>query len=84
MVVRQALGSQQGHTGMYIRREALLRMFEKVSRSPKYDSNIFFVHKHIYIYGHQPRSLYPRSHCACGVIIEQKEGGGGVDKVFTT
>ena len=25
-------------------------MFEKVSRSLKYDSNIFFVHKHIYIY----------------------------------
>ena len=24
-------------------------MFEKVSRSLKYDSNIFFVHKHIYI-----------------------------------
>ena len=23
-------------------------MFEKVSRSLKYDSNIFFVHKHIY------------------------------------
>ena len=25
-------------------------MFEKVSRSLKYDSNIFFVHKHIYIF----------------------------------
>ena len=25
-------------------------MFEKVSRSLKYDSNYFFVHKHIYIY----------------------------------
>ena len=25
-------------------------MFEKVSRSVKYDSNIFFVHKRIYIY----------------------------------
>ena len=25
-------------------------MFEKVSRSLKYDSNIFFDHKHIYIY----------------------------------
>ena len=24
-------------------------MFEKVSRSLKYDSNIFFVHKHIYV-----------------------------------
>ena len=26
----------------------LLSMFEKVSRSLKYDSNIFIVHKHIY------------------------------------
>ena len=35
-------------------------MFEKVSRSLKYDSNIFFVHKHnIYIYGHHNQSLYP-------------------------
>ena len=25
-------------------------MFEKVSRSLKYDSNIVFVHRHIYIY----------------------------------
>ena len=25
-------------------------MFEKVSRSLKYDANFFFVHKHIYIY----------------------------------
>ena len=25
-------------------------MFEKVSRSLKYDSNIFFDHRHIYIY----------------------------------
>ena len=25
-------------------------MFEKVSRSLKYDSNIFFDHKHIYVY----------------------------------
>ena len=33
-----------------IRREVLLSMFEKVSRSLKYDSNIFFVHKHIYMY----------------------------------
>ena len=30
--------------------EILLLMFETVSRSLKYDSNIFFVHKHIYIY----------------------------------
>ena len=33
-------------------------MFEKVSRSLKYDSNFFFVHKHIYIYGLHNRSLY--------------------------
>ena len=25
-------------------------MFEKVNRSLKYDSNVFFVHRHIYIY----------------------------------
>ena len=30
-------------------------MFEKVSRSLKYDSNIFFDHRHIYIY------YYPRA-----------------------
>ena len=30
--------------------KVLLSMFEKVSRSLKYDSNIFFVYKHIYIY----------------------------------
>ena len=34
-------------------------MFEKVSRSLKYDSNIFFDHRHNYIYGHHGRSLYP-------------------------
>ena len=43
-------------------------MFEKVSRSLKYDSNIFFVHKHIYGWTPQPITL-PRSHCACGVKI---------------
>ena len=26
----------------------------------------FFVHKHRYVYGRQPRSLYPRSRCVCG------------------
>ena len=36
---------------------ALLSTFEKVSRSLKYDSNIFFDHRHIY--GHHDRSLYP-------------------------
>ena len=39
-------------------------MFEKVSRSLKYDS---FVHKHIYlIYICGP--LYPRLCCVCGVM----------------
>ena len=36
-------------------------MFGKVSRYLKYDSNFFFVHKHIHIYGHQPRSHNPCS-----------------------
>ena len=45
-------------------------MFEKVSRSLKYDSNIFFVHKHIYIYIWTPQPItLPRSRCVCGVII---------------
>ena len=40
--------------------EVLLRMFEKVSRSLKYDSNFFsFTNIYIYIYGHHNRSLYP-------------------------
>ena len=43
-------GARSGRASLYIRREVLQRMFEKVSRSLKYDSNIFFVHKHIYIY----------------------------------
>ena len=43
-------GARSGRTSLKIRREVLLRMFEKVSRSLKYDSNIFFVHRHIYIY----------------------------------
>ena len=38
----------------------LLRMFEKVSRSLKYDFNFFFrPQTYIYIYGHHNRSLYP-------------------------
>ena len=52
-------GARNGRANLLIRREVLLPMFEKVSRSLKYDSNIFFVHKHIYIYGHHGRSLYP-------------------------
>ena len=36
------------HSGRASLREVLLLMFKKVSRSLKYDSNIFFVHKHIY------------------------------------
>ena len=43
-------------------------MFEKVSRSLKYDSNIFST-TDIYIYIWTPRSItLPRSRCACGVI----------------
>ena len=34
-------GARSGRASLYIRREVLLRMFEKVSRSLKYDSNIF-------------------------------------------
>ena len=52
--------------------EKLLRMFEKVSRSLKYDSNIFFVHKHIYIWTPQPITL-PRSRCACRVTRRSVE-----------
>ena len=43
-------GARSGRASLKIRQEVLLRMFEKVSRSLKYDSNIFFDHKHIYIY----------------------------------
>ena len=42
-------GARSGRASLYIRREVLLQMFEKVSRSLKYDSNFFFVHKHINI-----------------------------------
>ena len=51
-------GARSGRASLLIRREVLLRMFEKVSRYLKYDSNFFSVHKHIYIYGHHNRSLY--------------------------
>ena len=43
-------GACSGRASLYIQGEVLLRMFERVSQSLKYDSNIFFVHKHIYIY----------------------------------
>ena len=52
-------GASSGRASLYIRRDVLLRKFEKVSQSLKYDSNIFWS-TNIYIYyGHQPRSLYP-------------------------
>ena len=50
-------GTRSGRTSLYIRGEVLLRMFEKLSRSLKYDSNIFFVHKHN-IYGHHTRPFH--------------------------
>ena len=43
-------GARSSRANLYIRREVLLSMFEKVSRSLKYDSNFFFDHRHIYIY----------------------------------
>ena len=43
-------GARSGRASLKIRLEILLRMFETVSRSLKYDSNIFFVHKFINIY----------------------------------
>ena len=48
-------------------------MFEKVSRSLKYDSNIFFVHNiyNIYIRTPDPITL-PRLRCACGVNIDHE------------
>ena len=58
--------SVSGARSSRAQREVLLRMFEKVSRSLKYDSNIFFVHKHIYTRTPDPITL-PRSHCTCGV-----------------
>ena len=52
-------GARRSRTSLSIRREVLLSTFEKVSRSLKYDSNFFFDYRHIYIYGHHGRSLYP-------------------------
>ena len=46
-------GARSSRANLSIRREVLLSMFEKVSRSLKYDSNIFFDHRHIYIYGNK-------------------------------
>ena len=40
-------GESSGRASLHIRREVLSRMLEKVSRSLKYDLNVFFVHKHI-------------------------------------
>ena len=59
-------GVCSGRASLSIRREVLLQMFKKVSRSVKYDSNIFFIHKHIWT--PQPITL-TRSRCMCGVII---------------
>ena len=50
-------GARNSRASLQIRREVLLSTFEKVSRSLKYDSNIFFDYRHIY--GHHGRSLYP-------------------------
>ena len=51
-----------------------MSMFEKVSRSLKYDSNFFFVHRHIYIYIWTPQSItLTRSRCACGVTRRSVE-----------
>ena len=44
-------------------------MLERVSRSLKYDSNIFFVHKHIYIY-----TKYSTLPHGISVYIELKVG----------
>ena len=40
-------GARSGWASLYIRREVLLRMFEKVSRSLSTIQIFFFVHKHI-------------------------------------
>ena len=50
-------GARSSRASLKIQREVLLSMFEKVSRSLKYDSNFFFDYRHIY--GHHGRSLYP-------------------------
>ena len=45
-------------------------MFEKVSRSLKYDSNIFFVHKHINIYmDTSPDHFTPLALCVWGKYV---------------
>ena len=43
-------GASSSRASLKIRREVLLRKFEKVSQLLKYNSNLFFVHKHINIY----------------------------------
>ena len=43
-------GARSSRASLSIRQEVLPRMFEKVSRSLKYDSKMFLVHKHICIY----------------------------------
>ena len=45
-------GMRSGRASLQIRREVLPRMFEKVSRSLKYDSN-FFLSTKIYTYLHK-------------------------------
>ena len=51
-------------------------MFEKVSRSLKYDSNIFFVHKHIYAkYSTLPSGISVYSVPKVGIFPEA--GGQG-------
>ena len=42
-------GARSSRASLLIRPEVLLSMFENVSRSLKYDSNIFFDHKHIHM-----------------------------------
>ena len=44
-------GGSGGRASLYIQREVLPQMFEKASRSLKYDSNFFvYKHTHIHIY----------------------------------
>ena len=53
-------GKSSGRASLLIRREVLPRMFEKVSQSPKYDSNFFWsTNINIKCNRHQRRSLYP-------------------------
>ena len=67
-------GARSSRGNLQIRREVLLSMFEKVSRSLKYDSNIFFRPQTyycniIYIYGHHGRSLYHARAARAGGIM---------------